>query len=78
MADERVRVDMQLAQIVPMVDETGDDGPPIKLAKVCDPYVVLLREDQSVDVHRLDKDMELVPEDTEGLKVRISGLPKAE
>lgn len=67
-------VDMQLAQIVPMFDEeTGDDGPPIVIAKVCDPYVVLLKEDQSVDVHKLDKDMELAPEETDELKVRVGG-----
>ena len=65
-----VCADMQLAQIVPMADEeTGEDGPPVRAAKVCDPYVVLLRDDQTVDVHKLDKDMELAPEDTAGLKV---------
>lgn len=69
------RVDMQLAQIVPMADEeTGEDGPPVISAKVCDPYVVLLKEDKTIQIHKLDKkDMELVPEDTSALlEVRVA------
>jgi hypothetical protein len=62
---------MQLAQIIPMVDEDGDDGPAIVKAKVCDPYLVLLRVDGSVNVYKLDKNMELAEQDVEPLKVAI-------
>ncbi|KAI5780511.1 CPSF A subunit region-domain-containing protein, partial [Geopyxis carbonaria] len=68
---EQVRVydcDMQLAQIIPMVDADGEDGPAIVKAKVCDPYLVLLRVDGSVNVHKLDKNMEMAEQDVGPLK----------
>jgi cleavage and polyadenylation specificity factor subunit 1 len=64
---------MQLTQIVPMFnEETGEDGPSIIKASICDPYVVLLRVDGSVVIYKLDKSMELAEEDKDGIKVSLS------
>ncbi|TGZ84791.1 hypothetical protein EX30DRAFT_356919 [Ascodesmis nigricans] len=61
---DQVRVydcDLQLAQIIPMVDEeTGEDGPAILKAKICGSYVVLLKIDGSVAIWKCsEKDLEL-------------------
>jgi cleavage and polyadenylation specificity factor subunit 1 len=65
-------VEMNLSQIIPMMDETGDDGPAIAKAKVCDPYVILMRVDGSIVVYKLHKSMELEEERREGIKVCYS------
>lgn len=63
-------VDLQLTQIVPMYDEElGEDGPAILKAKICDPYVILLRVDGSVVIYKLDKSLEL--EKVEGGRIEV-------
>lgn len=63
-------VDLQLTQIVPMYDEElGEDGPAIVKAKICDPYVILLRADGSVVVYKLDKSLELAKVDGRSIEV---------
>lgn len=65
-------IDLQLAQIIPMTDEeTGEDGPAILKAKICDPYVMLLKIDGSVAIWKCAaKDLELQEQRDQGdLKV---------
>lgn len=50
-------------------EETGEEGPAISRARVCDPYVMLLRVDNSVVLYKLDKSMELQEEDMGVAKV---------
>ncbi|KAL7273267.1 mRNA cleavage and polyadenylation factor subunit [Rhizina undulata] len=68
---EQVRVydcDLQLAQIIPMFDEeTGEEGPNIVRARVCDPYVLLVRADGSVIFYKVDMtNLELTEEERRG------------
>ncbi|RPA99318.1 hypothetical protein L873DRAFT_1684282 [Choiromyces venosus 120613-1] len=55
---EQVRVydcDLQLSQIIPMFDEeTGEEGPNVHRARVCDPYVLLIKVDGSAAVYKVD------------------------
>lgn len=55
-----------------MDEETGEEGPAILKAKICDPYVMLLRIDGSVVVYKLDEGLELVEVEGGDLKVGIS------
>ncbi|PWW76051.1 hypothetical protein C7212DRAFT_280229 [Tuber magnatum] len=70
---EQVRVydcDLQLSQIIPMFDEeTGEEGPSVHRARVCDPYVLLIKVDGSAAVYRMDSaNLELAEERTDAIK----------
>lgn len=65
---EQVRVydaELQLAQIIPMFDEdTGEEGPAVRSARVGGGYVLLVRVDGSVVIYAVDKgNLELVEEE---------------
>lgn len=54
-----VRVDFHLSQILPMVDEETGAEPRVVNASIADPYLMLVRDDSSVFVAKIDKNMEL-------------------
>lgn len=61
--------DLELAQILPMLDEETGAEPRIISANILDPYLLLMRDDTSVFIARIDKNNELeeVEKDDEAL-----------
>ena len=51
--------DLGLVQILPMVDEETGAEPSVKSASIVDPYLMLIRDDNSVFVAQIDKNHEL-------------------
>lgn len=71
MADRDFVVDLQLSQIIPMFDEeTEEEGPNVHRARVCDPYVLLIKVDGSAAVYKMDSaNLELGEERADAIKV---------
>ncbi|KAI0108935.1 CPSF A subunit region-domain-containing protein [Nemania sp. FL0031] len=51
--------DFGLSQIVPMLDEETGAEPRIEYASIADPYILLVRDDASVFIAKMDNNMEL-------------------
>lgn len=51
--------DLGLSQILPMVDEDTGAEPRVLVASIADPYLLLIRDDASVLVAEMNKDLEL-------------------
>ncbi|RYP17027.1 hypothetical protein DL765_004788 [Monosporascus sp. GIB2] len=51
--------DFGLSQIVPMLDEDTGAEPRVNTASIADPYLLLVRDDASIFVAKLDKNLEL-------------------
>ncbi|KAK3714705.1 mRNA cleavage and polyadenylation factor subunit [Vermiconidia calcicola] len=55
--------DLQLAQIIPMLDEETDAELNIVHTSFCDPYLLVLREDSSIQILQVDEHGDLEPLD---------------
>lgn len=53
------RADFGLSQIVPMLDEDTGAEPRVNSASIADPFLLLVRDDASIFVAKLDKNLEL-------------------
>ncbi|KAI1131802.1 CPSF A subunit region-domain-containing protein [Nemania abortiva] len=51
--------DFGLSQIVPMLDEETGAEPRVEYASIADPYILLVRDDASVFIAKMDNNMEL-------------------
>lgn len=61
--------DLSLSQIIPMVDEESDAELQIVSVSFCDPYVMVLRDDSSVQMLKMDKNGDVEPlDETEASK----------
>lgn len=54
-----VATDFHLSQILPMVDEETGAESRVVNASIADPYLMLVRDDSSVFVAKIDKNLEL-------------------
>ena len=59
-------VDFSLAQIVPVLDETGETEPKIVAASIAEPYILLLRDDLRCMILRADDAGDLEEIETSG------------
>jgi cleavage and polyadenylation specificity factor subunit 1 len=50
---------LSLAQIVPQGDEASDEEPKIVAASVAEPFILLVRDDQSIALLRVDESGEI-------------------
>jgi len=51
--------DFGLSQIVPMLDEETGAEPRVEYASIVDPYILLVRDDASVFIAKMDHNLEL-------------------
>ncbi|KAH9893038.1 CPSF A subunit region-domain-containing protein [Xylariomycetidae sp. FL2044] len=51
--------DFGLSQIVPMIDEETGAEPRVTSASIADPYILLVRDDASIFIAKMDKNLEL-------------------
>lgn len=58
--------DLALSQIIPMLDEETDAELKVVHTSFCDPYLLVLRDDSSVQVLRVDRNGDVEPLDAEG------------
>lgn len=58
--------DLSLSQIIPMMDEETDAELRIVHTSFCDPYLLVLRDDSSVQVLRIDESGDIEPLENEG------------
>lgn len=52
-------IDLGLSQIYPIVDETTDEEMTVVHSSFCDPYLLILREDSSLQILEVDKSGDL-------------------
>lgn len=51
--------ELGLSQILPMLDEETGQEPRVNSASIADPYLLLVRDDSSVYIAQIDKNLEL-------------------
>ena len=59
--------DLSLSQIIPMIDEGTDEELKIVHTSFCDPYLLVIRDDNSIQVLQVDKSGDAEPLEGEGM-----------